>query len=49
MCVLGAPLQWRRQRKAAIRESPVGYLLRIEQTLDPPGLLNRLRRSWAAR
>ncbi|MBF6329593.1 DUF6236 family protein [Nocardia transvalensis] len=48
-CVLGAPIQWRRDRRAAVRQSPVGYLFRIEESLDPPGLIDRLRRSWAAR
>lgn len=48
-CVLKAPFQWRRQRRTAIRESPVGYLFRIEQALNPPTLIDRLIRSWAAR
>ncbi|MBF6062008.1 hypothetical protein IU500_19335 [Nocardia terpenica] len=48
LCILHAPVEWRMQRRAAIRESPVGYLFRIEETLNPPTLIERLRRSWAA-
>ncbi|MFE5566603.1 DUF6236 family protein [Amycolatopsis japonica] len=45
-CVVTAPTQWRRQRREAIRESPVGYLLRIDQKLNPAKLIDRLRRTW---
>jgi hypothetical protein len=47
-CVVTAPAQWRRQRQASIRESPVGYLLRVDQTLNPGTLIDRLRRTWPA-
>lgn len=47
-CVVTAPARWRRQRRAAIRESPVGYLFRIDQTLNPAGLIEQLRRAWPA-
>ncbi|MFI7122686.1 DUF6236 family protein [Amycolatopsis sp. NPDC049868] len=45
-CVVTAPTQWRRQRREAIRESPVGYLFRINQELNPVKLIERLRRVW---
>jgi hypothetical protein len=45
-CVVSAPAQWRRQRQAAIRESPVGYLFQIDEALNPAKLINRLRRAW---
>lgn len=48
-CILSAPVQWRRKRRSAIRESPIGYLFRIEQALNPPTLIDRLRRSWTER
>jgi hypothetical protein len=47
-CVLSAPAQWRRRRQTAIRESPVGYLFRIDKALKPDGLIKRLRQSWTA-
>lgn len=45
-CVVSAPADWRRKRRAAIRDSPVGYLFRIDQALNPRTLIDRLRRSW---
>ncbi|WIX82241.1 DUF6236 family protein [Amycolatopsis carbonis] len=45
-CVVAAPAQWRRQRRAAIRESPVGYLFQLDRELNPTGLIDRLRRAW---
>lgn len=45
-CVVTAPTHWRRQRRTAIRESPVGYLFQIDQTLNPAKLIDRLRRAW---
>ncbi|QRP47438.1 DUF6236 family protein [Amycolatopsis sp. FDAARGOS 1241] len=48
-CVLAAPVQWRRERHAAIRESPVGYLFRLDRELSPAKLNDRLRRAWPAR
>lgn len=47
-CVAGAPMQWRRERRAAIRESPVAYLFQLERTLDPTTLIDRLRKAWPA-
>lgn len=47
-CVVTAPVQWRRQRRAAIRESPVGYLFRIDRALNPARQIDRLRRIWPA-
>jgi uncharacterized protein DUF6236 len=47
-CVAGAPIQWRRDRRAAIQESPVAYLFQLKRTLDPTTLLDRLRRAWPA-
>ncbi|MGW4486457.1 DUF6236 family protein [Amycolatopsis sp. NPDC004368] len=45
-CVLAAPVQWRRQRRAAVRECPAGYLFRLERELTPTKLIDRLRRAW---
>jgi hypothetical protein len=47
-CVAGAPIQWRRDRRAAIRESPVAYLFQLKRTLDPTTLIDRLRKAWPA-
>jgi hypothetical protein len=47
-CVVSAPVQWRRQRRAAIEESPVSYLFQLEQQVNPPTLIDRLRRVWPA-
>lgn len=35
-----APVQWRQQRKATIRESPVGYQPRLDKTLTTPKLIH---------
>lgn len=48
-CVVTAPVQWRRQRRDAIRECPVGYLFQLEQTLNPATMIEKLRRSWPRR
>jgi hypothetical protein len=45
-CVVSTPARWRKKRKEAILESPVGYLFRIEQALNPTTLIERLRRLW---
>jgi hypothetical protein len=45
-CVVSAPSRWRQDRRTAIRESPAGYLFRIEQELSPTTLIGRLRRTW---
>lgn len=47
--VVSTPTRWRNKRKTTIEESPVGYLFRIEQTLNPTTLIDRLRRSWPRR
>ncbi|MBG0853673.1 hypothetical protein I2W78_17915 [Streptomyces spinoverrucosus] len=47
-CVVSAPVQWRRQRRAALEESPVSYLFQLEQEISPPTLIDRLRRVWPA-
>lgn len=47
-CVAGAPIQWRRDRRVAIRESPVAYLFQLTQALDPTTLIDRLRKAWPA-
>jgi hypothetical protein len=46
--VAGAPIQWRRDRRAAIRESPVAYLFQLKRTLNPTTLIDRLRTAWPA-
>ena len=43
--VAGVPAKLRQDRKNAIKESPVGYLFRIEQSLNPASLAERIRRS----
>ncbi|GAB2539548.1 hypothetical protein GCM10027167_50420 [Nocardia heshunensis] len=45
-CVLTAPLQWRSQRRDAIRTSPVGYLFRIDRKLNAVSLASRIARRW---
>ncbi|WP_157110792.1 DUF6236 family protein [Nocardia anaemiae] len=45
-CVVTAPAQWRGHRRTTIQESPVGYLFRIDQELNPAKLIDRLRRTW---
>lgn len=45
-CVLTAPLQWRSQRRNAIRTSPVGYLFRIDRKLNAVSLASRIARRW---
>ncbi|MGH4013481.1 MAG: DUF6236 family protein [Pseudonocardiaceae bacterium] len=47
-CVAGAPIQWRRDRRITIRESPVAYLFQLQRTLNPTSLIDRLRRAWPA-
>jgi hypothetical protein len=47
-CVAGAPIQWRRDRREAVRESPVAYLFRLERALTPTTLIDRLRKAWSA-
>ncbi|MFB7502731.1 DUF6236 family protein [Streptomyces broussonetiae] len=47
-CVVSAPVQWRRQRRAAIEESPVSYLFRLEREVSPTKLIDRLRKVWPA-
>ena len=45
-CVVSAPVHWRRQRRTAIKESPVSYLFQLKQELNPGTLIDRLRRAW---
>jgi hypothetical protein len=48
-CIMSAPAQWRRERPAAIRDSPVGYLFRIEGAASPGTLIDRPRMVWPKR
>ncbi|WP_410630966.1 DUF6236 family protein [Amycolatopsis sp. cmx-4-83] len=48
-CVLSAPVQWRRQRRDAIRACPVGYLFQLERKLNPATMIEKLRSSWPRR
>ncbi|WP_156993160.1 DUF6236 family protein [Pseudonocardia acaciae] len=45
-CIVSAPSRWRRNRRQDIRESPVGYLFRIQNELNPTTLIDRLRQAW---
>ncbi|MFC9995338.1 DUF6236 family protein [Nocardia sp. NPDC127526] len=42
--LVNSPVQWHRQREDVIRESPVGYLLRLRRSLKSPSGPERLRR-----
>lgn len=42
--VVGVAANLRQDRRAAIAESPVGYLFHVDRKLNPAGLLDRVRR-----
>ncbi|MGW1679529.1 DUF6236 family protein [Saccharopolyspora sp. NPDC002376] len=42
-CLASVPVRTRSERRKAVKESPVGYLFRVGQELDPASLTDRLR------
>ncbi len=43
--VVGVPARWRAERDKAVRDSPIGYLLRTERELSAGGLVQQVRRA----